>query len=236
MYQGIDAILGEIMAKADEETVIVFSSDHGIVPLDREVRLNNLFAEKGLLKYTLNRETGEYQIDWAKTRAIFLQMDNIYINPAGLGGNYHRASGPEYEKLRDQVIELLTNLKDANGTAPLAKVVKWEAAEKELQLPADRVGDLVVANRPTYGWVEEVTADGQVFADSLKGGYKQAILPESTDAMLTPFVIVGPGVQKNQRLEQPIRHIDQYPTIMTLLGKKIPDFVEGKVLAEVLGR
>jgi len=81
-----------------------------------------------------------------------------------------------------------------------------------------------------------VTADGQVFHDSLKGGYKQAILPESTDAMLTPFVIAGPGVKKNHRLEQPIRHIDQYPTIMTLLGRKIPDFVEGKPLAEVLGR
>lgn len=236
MYQGIDAILGEIMAKADEETIIVFSSDHGIVPLDREVRLNNLFAAKGLLKYTLNRETGEYQIDWARTKAVFLQMDNVYLNPAGLGGNYHRASGPEYEKLRNQVIELLTTLKDANGVAPLAKVVKWEAAERELQLPADRVGDLVVANHPAYGWVEEVTADRQVFADSLKGGYKQAIIPEATDAMLTPFVIAGPGVKKNHRLAEVVRHIDQYPTIMTLLGKTIPDFVEGQPLAEVLAR
>ncbi|NTV14994.1 MAG: sulfatase-like hydrolase/transferase [Desulfobulbaceae bacterium] len=236
MYQGIDAILGEIMAKADDDTVIVFSSDHGIVPLDREVRLNNLFAAKGLLKYTLDRQTGEYRIDWGKTRAIFLQMDNIYLNPAGLAGNYRRASGPEYEELRNQVIEILATLKDDNGVAPLAKVVKWEEAEKELQLPADRVGDLVVANRATYGWVEEVTGDGRVFADSLKGGYKQAILPESTDAMLTPFVISGPGVKKNHRLAQVIRHIDQYPTIMTLLGKKIPDFVEGQPLAEVLGR
>ncbi|MBU0673311.1 MAG: alkaline phosphatase family protein [Proteobacteria bacterium] len=234
MYQGIDAILGEVLAKADPQTYIVLSSDHGIVPLDREVRLNNLFAQEGLLIYRLDATTGIYEINWQKTRAVFLKMDNIYLNPDGLGGNYHRASGPAYEALRDQVTVLLNELKDTDGTIPVVEIVKWEEAEERLQLPADRVGDLVVANRPTYGLVEDLTADREIFHDALKSGYKQAILPDQVEAMRTPFVIMGPGVRKNHQLSKPIRHIDQYPTIMTLLGQAIPDFVEGQVVQEVM--
>lgn len=234
MYQDLDDILGEIMANADEDTYIVFSSDHGIVPLDREVRLNNLFARKGLLKFNINRDTGVYEIDWKNTRAIYLKMDNIYLNPDGLDGNYHRASGKEYEKLRQEVIDLLQDLEDKNGIAPLAKIVKWEDAAEILDLPADRVGDLVVANKPTYGWIEDISADLQVFKKPFKSGYKQAIIPAGVEGMLTPFVIMGPGVKKDYRIPEPIRHIDQYPTIMTLLQQPIPTFVEGKPLEEIM--
>lgn len=233
MYREIDAILGEIMANADEETYIVFSSDHGMVPLDREVRLNNLFARQGLLAYHIDQGTGEYEIDWAKSKAIFLKEDSIYLNPRGLAGNYRRASGPEYEKLRQEVIDLLTELKDENGVHPAARIVKWEDAEKLLDLPPDRIGDLVIANRPTYGWVEDISQDEEIFHTSLKSGYKQAILPGEVEAMLTPFVIMGPGVNKNHKIKKPISHIDQYPTIMNLLRQKIPEFVEGKPVAEI---
>ncbi|MBU0481249.1 MAG: alkaline phosphatase family protein [Proteobacteria bacterium] len=234
-YKGIDDILGEILAGADEETYVVFSSDHGIAPLNREVLLNNFFAEKGLLNYTIDPATGEYAIDWRNTRAIYLKMDNIYINPDGLAGNYHRTSGPGYEQLRAQVIDMLNNeLADENGDTPIAKVVKWENAGDELGLPADRTGDLVIANRPGFGWVEEVTSDKAIFRNSLKAGYKQAIIPEQTSAMLTPFVIMGPGIKKNYQLSETIHHIDQYPTIMRLLNQPVPDFVEGKSINGIM--
>lgn len=233
MYRMIDATLGEVMRRADPDTYIVLSSDHGIVPLDQEVRLNNLFAKHGLLSYRFDEGTGEYEIDWAKTKVIFLQMDNVYINPNGLGGNYSRSSGEAYEKLRQQVIELLEGLKDEKGVNPTAKIVKWEDAEKVLNLPPDRVGDLVIANKPTYGWIEDMSQDLEVFKKSLKSGYKQAILPEAEDAMLTPFIITGPGVKKNYQLSKVISHIDQYPTLMKCLGQQVPPFVEGKTIEEI---
>jgi len=233
MYRGIDVVLGEIMANTDNDTYLVLSSDHGIVPLDLEVRLNNLFAQKGLLNFHMNQNTGEYEIDWAKTRAIYLKMDNIYLNPNGLAGNYKRASGAEYEELRQEVINLLMGLEDEEGVSPVARIVKWENAEEILALPADRVGDLVIANKPTYGWVEDISSDLEVFHKSIKSGYKQAILPEESEAMLTPFVIMGPGIKKNYKIAKPIEHIDQYPTIMILLEQKIPEFVEGKALSEI---
>src|SRR3989344_4228747 len=134
MYKDIDRMIGEIMANADENTIIVLSSDHGAVPLDKYAALNNLFANEGLLKFTLNKATGEPIIDWNRTQAIYLKMDNVYINPNGLAGDYHRASGPEYEALRDKVIQLLISLQDENGKRPVASVTKWEDVEKFLDL------------------------------------------------------------------------------------------------------
>ena len=233
MYQQVDEILGQILENADPDTVIVFSSDHGAVPLDKEVRLNNLFAKNGLLKFNLNKTTKTYEVDWARTKAVFLKMDGVYLNPKGLGGNYQRASGPEYEKLRDQVILILSNLTDTDGTKPLEKILKWEDAG-ELQLPTDRVGDLVIANLAGYNWTESMSNDGVIFTQSDVTGYKQTVLGENNPGMWTPFVIMGPGVKKGVALAQPIHHIEQYPTIMKLLGEALPEFVEGRPIHAVL--
>jgi arylsulfatase A-like enzyme len=231
MYRQVDAILGQILDGADPDTIVVFSSDHGAIPLDREVRLNNLFAKNGLLKFGFNKTTRTYEVDWARTQAVFLKMDGIYLNPKGLDGNYQRAQGPEYEKLRDQVRALLTQLADTDGTRPLEKIVNWEDAG-QLGLPPDRVGDLVIANRAGYNWTESMDDDLTIFAQSAVTGYKQTVLSEDNPGMWTPFVIVGPGIKKGHALSKPIHHMEQYPTIMRLLNEPIPDFVEGKPVQE----
>ncbi len=233
MYKKLDGIIGEILKNADEDTYIVFSSDHGAAPLDQEVYLNNYFAQKELLKMKRDTVNGIDDIDWDKTKVAFLRMDNIYINPHGLGGNWKRGSGEEYEKLRDEVIRLLGDLKDANGATPLANVVKWEDAEQYLNLPSDRVGDLVIANTVGYGWSEEVGSDMKIFERSLVSGYKQGIDPQEK-AVWTPFMIMGPRVKKGAALSAPISHVDQLPTILGLLGVPIPDHVQGKPISEIL--
>lgn len=233
MYKNIDRILGTVLDRADEFTYIVFSSDHGAVPLYKEVRLNNLFAKKGWLKFKYSKRTGEYEIDWAKTKVVFLQMDNIYIHPNGLDDVYRHASGPEYEALRSEVMEEIAKLVDANGIKPLAQVLKREEAN-QLFLPPDRTGDLIIANTAHYVWVEDVTDDLVLFKESLKGGYKQGILPEKEIGMWTPFLIKGPGVKKGYQFEKPINHIDQYSTILKLLKTKAPVHMKGRVLEEIL--
>jgi predicted AlkP superfamily phosphohydrolase/phosphomutase len=231
-YQKIDAIVGEMLDNADENTLIVFSSDHGAAPLNKHVMLNNLFAKEGLLKFDINQQTGEPIIDWKNSKAVFLKMDNVYISSKGLDGNYSRDSGEEYELLREKVTKLLTDLRDEGGGKPLAALVKWEDAEK-FRLPADRTGDLIIANNPGYGWNEEMTEDKEVFVDSLETGYKQAIIPGDSKAMWTPFIIMGPGIKKNHFIAEPISMTDQYPTIMSALNQEIPGFVQGETVKEV---
>ncbi len=235
MYKQLDDLVGNMLKAADGKTLVVLSSDHGAVPLDKSVRLNNLFAREGLLKFSLDPATGEPLIDWEHTQAVFLKMDGIYLRPDGLAGDWKRASGKDYEKLRARVARLLRDLKDGNNKV-LTDVVPWEKARRYLNLPPDRVGDLVVANAPGYGFSEDVTDDMEIFDVPLIAGYKQAIAADKVKGMWTPFMVWGPGVKKNYRIPEPIRLIDQYPTLMTLLGQPVPGFVEGRMLKEIIDR
>jgi len=234
MYRHIDDIVGELLAAADENTLVVLSSDHGAVPLNTWVRVNNLLAKEGLLKFEINTETGEPVVDWKQTKAVYLKMCHVFIDPNGLDGKWKRASGAAYEALRNRIKDLLLDLRDEEGRRPVAHVVKWENVRGFLELPPDRTGDLVIANNPGFGWNEEMTADRNIFTEPLKTGYKQAITSRTVPGMWTPFVAMGPGVRAGHRIADPIDMMDQYPTLMTLLGQRCPDFVEGKVVREIL--
>lgn len=232
MYKRLDAILGEYIKRADDNTIILFSSDHGAVPLDKWVRLNNLFKKKGWLKATINPETGEPIIDWENSTVIYLKMAHVYINPEGLGGNWTRASGPAYRKLREEVRTALLGLEDPlEGIKPVVAAYTWEDVPAFLNLPTDRVGDLVLVNEAGYGWNEEITQDGKLFDIPLKTGYKQAVIAQQHKGMWTPFIIMGKGIKKNYKLPKPINHVDQYATLMRLLN--ISATSDGRVLHEI---
>lgn len=231
MYRKLDGIIGEAIKNSSPETYIVLSSDHGAVPLDKFVKLNNLFAQKGWLKFTIDLKTGEPIIDWENSKVIYLKMAHVYINPIGLAGDYQRASGPAYENLRNEVRLVLSNLKDEDGSKPVVDIENWENVKQYMRLDPDRAGDLVIANAPGYGWDEEMSSDLKIFTVPAITGYKQAIKAQDLPGMWTPFIIAGPGIKENYFLgDKPFPLIDQYPTIMTALKQKIPDFVQGKVL------
>jgi predicted AlkP superfamily phosphohydrolase/phosphomutase len=232
MYKKIDDQIGEIMKNADENSYIVFSSDHGVATLNKSVYLNNFFAKKGLLTIKYDEKNQLYDIDWDKTKVAFLSMDNIYISPTGLGGNWTRSSGVEYEELRNQVIELIKDLKDDEGKNILKDVVRWEDAEKFFDLPTNRVGDLVISNEIGFGWSEEVNKNQDILKTPLTSGYKQAVNPKEK-SVWTPFIISGPGVKKNYQISKPISHIEQLPTILKLMKINKPEYVEGVEVDEV---
>jgi predicted AlkP superfamily phosphohydrolase/phosphomutase len=233
MYRGLDDILGAAMAGAGDDAMIVLSSDHGAIPLDRSVRLNNLFARRGWLSYSIDEATGEPRIDWAASRVVHLTMVHVYIHPDGLGGDWHRASGERYEALRAEVTAALSELEDDDGGRPVCRVLPWEEAGT-LRLPGDRVGDLVLANCAGYGWSEEITADGAIFGTPPMTGYKQGALAAENPGLWAPFVIAGPGVKAGMRIPEPISMVDQLPTILHLLGQPIPEHVQGRVIDEIL--
>ena len=233
LYRQIDDIVGEAVENAGPDAVVVLSSDHGVAPQNHSVRLNNLFAQRGWLTTRTDPSSGAQVVDWAASEVVFLNMYSIFVHPDGLGGDWTRASGPAYDALRDEVVAALMELRDATGQPVVAGVRPWESSTT-LHLPADRVGDLMVSNRPGYGWSETVTADHAVFAVPKVAGYKQSLEPGSSQAVWTPFIIAGPGIKAGHRLAEPIRHIDQLPTILTAMGETVPDHVEGRVLTEVM--
>ena len=233
LYKGLDAIVGEAMKVLSPQDIIVFSSDHGICPLKKLVRINNLFAQKGWLTFKIDPETGKTEIDWANTKVIYLKMAHVYINPKGLAGDWKRSSGKEYEILRDKVKKALVQLKDPSGIAPLSRIVKWEEVEEILQLPSSRTGDLVLEVKPPYFWFEELSEDRKIFTEPLTSGFKQTINPEKYNCVWTPFIIRARGIQPGYKLASPIRHRDQLPTILKAMKIQVPEYVEGRAIEEI---
>ena len=234
MYKKIDQMIGAALDHRPPNGYVVLSSDHGVAPLDFEVRLNNFFAQKGWLRFIKQSATGRLDIDWAKTRVVFLSMNHVFINPAGLGGNYHPAHGAAYERLRVEVQQALSDLADVSGVHPLAAQLRREQVD-QWGLAAEQVGDLVIANRPGYGWVEDISEGAQVFVTSLKAGYKQAILTDQTPALWTPFMIVGPNIKAGYKISRPISHLEQYPTVMKALQLTAPYIPDAPALTEIFG-
>jgi len=234
MYRRIDAILGEMLDRRGPTTVVALSSDHGILPLYRQVRLNNLFARRGWLRFTIDETSGEPTIDWAATRVVYLKMAHVYVHPDGLEGPWHRASGEAYHALRNEVVGAIAALEDADLGRPLVRAVRWEDVEREMLLPADRVGDLVLEVAPGFTWWEEVTEDRRIFTTPATSGYKQAVDAVGNPGMWTPFAVVGPGVRPGSSLPEPISHVDQLPTLLELINVPVPDHVQGRVLREIL--
>lgn len=232
LYVHIDEMIGKALDARGPDAYVILGSDHGAVPLNYEVKLNNLFAQKGWLSFVKD-SNGVPRVDWTRTKVVFLNMNHVFIRPDNLSGNYKPASGPAYEKLRLEVMKALKELKDENGVSPLSGMHTREEAGA-WGLPGERVGDLVIANASGYGWIEDVTADLSVFATSLKSGYKQAILTEQEKGLWTPFLIVGPGVRKGHKLSRPISHLEQYPTVMKLLNVTPPYDPDTSPLIEVL--
>lgn len=234
MYKRADDVLGAVLKNTDQEWVVVLSSDHGNIPLNREVRLNNFFNKLGWLKYKKRRD-GSLAVDFSKTKVFFGREAHIYINPDNLSGQFKHGSGEEYLNFREKVRQKLLDLKDPEtGKNIITHVLKYEEAEN-LELPSKRVGDLIVSSTPGYYLLEEVISDGiTVLGSSRMGGYKQAIWPKSVEGLLTPFVIMGPGVKKGCKIEKPINHVDQFATIAKILGLKTPYQQEGNVIEEIL--
>ena len=232
MYQGIDAVLGEALKNAGPDTVIALSSDHGILAIKREVLVNDLLAREGLLSFSIDPVSGEPVVDWANSKAAFLKMIGVYVNPSGLAGNWKRGSGAEYDALRARVTKLLTALDDG-GEKVVDRVVPWEKAG-ELRLPTDRVPDLVLAMKPGYALTEDMDKSGDLLRVSRQSGYKQAVISDGVPALWTPFVVMGPGVKKGFRLTAPIRNADQAPTLLTLLGVALPPAMQGTPVRELL--
>lgn len=234
MYRRVDEMLGDALDSLGPEAYLVFSSDHGVAALNQEVRLNNLFAAKGWLRIAFDPSGGRHEIDWKRTRVAYLNMNHVYVNPDGLAGPYRVAAGAAYEKLRGEVLGAVQELRNEKGEKPLAGALFREEASA-WGLPGERVGDIVLANSPGFSWAEEVSEDKLIFAQSVRGGYKQAI-PPNDQALWTPFVIVGPGVKAGNALSKPVAHMDQLPTILKLMKVSAPYKMDGEVIGEALSR
>jgi len=249
-YKMADDYIGALLKNADEKTLVVIVSDHGCVPDVRKAIPLNLFKKEGLIVTKRNKE-GKEEIDWSKTKVWVEKPGNcdIYINlkgrdPQGI------VEPEDYEKVRDQVLDILLSWKDPNnGKHPVAIALKKEDAAL-VNYWGDRVGDIFFVHSAGYAWswslgegagdqlalFEEI--DPNAFEFTAHHGPQIPTAETQISSNYAVLVISGPGIKKGYKREVnqlgPVKLVDVVPTISHLIDLSAPAQSQGAILGDFL--
>jgi len=182
-------------------------------------------------------------VDWSRTRAFYLGIEStrIFINVKGRFPFGTVEPGPEYERLRDELIEKLKELKDPDtGEAVVAHAYKGEDIYWGNALP-DAPDILVLwrddlyITRKSYG-AEGDGASDAVIDDNLRFGEIGKLMSIEQTGTHRPngiFHIHGEGIKDGEAFSG-AEIIDIAPTLLYLLDLPVPSDMDGKVLENLL--
>ena len=239
-YERMDRIVGEAMRRLGPHGVLVVCSDHGFASFRRGVNYNTWLVKNGFM--TLKQgvsggrtledlfdrgELGEFfrYVDWSHTRAYAMGLGNIYVNLLGREPSGSVAPGREYDDVRDAIARQLEALVDPETRErPVTRVYRRE--EIYSGFDPRLVPDLRVANSAHYrvGWQTALgEVPPQVFEDNLKAwsGDHCSNDPSLVKGVLFSSARLAPGDP---------RIADIYPTVLDLLGVRVPGEIDGRTL------
>jgi predicted AlkP superfamily phosphohydrolase/phosphomutase len=223
----MDNLLGRILDRIDDQTVLMVISDHGFNSFERGVNLNTWLCQNGFLALEAGAPAGGEWfrgVDWARTRAYALGLNGIYLNQKGRERAGIVPAGREAEQLKKELREKLRGLVDPQ-TGRVAIRAVFDSQFVYAGPYAENAPDLIVGYNQGYraAW-ESVKGKitGAVFEDNSKAW--------SGDHCIDPRLV--PGVLFCNRKISSHRPaiIDIAPTVLELFGLGLPPHLEGKPL------
>ncbi|MBI2822887.1 MAG: alkaline phosphatase family protein [Acidobacteria bacterium] len=226
MYRRMDDLVGRILKKIDEETLLLVISDHGFKSFSRGVNINSWLWQNGYLSLRDGcREGAEWlkDVDWEKTRAYALGLNGLYVNQRGRERRGIVSAGAETASLKEALRRQLKALADpAGGRAAIRNVFDSRMVYNGPYV--ENAPDLLIGYAPGYraSW------------DSVKGKPTATVFEDncrrwSGDHCIDPETV--PGVLfSNWKIdsERPAL-VDVAPTVLSLFGLEIPGHMDGKV-------
>ena len=216
-----------MMKYLDGNTTIFVVSDHGVTPrsvgyenpgIGSLSGITNAVMEELGYTVTYKDESGNLQIDWSKTKAVFQRSSYVYLNvkgrdPQGI------VEPEEYDDLLDEVIGALYNYRDhKSGKRVVAFCMKRDEMES-VGMGGEHCGDILVQLTPNFNKEHAYCPSGVVHE-----GYS-----------LNNLCFFGGGaVKKGVKINRIISIVDIVPTIIHLLGAQMPANVEGGVIWQAL--
>jgi len=182
------------------------------------------FSKREML---IRRFTQEALIDWTTTKAFALPSSaviRLQINRAGREPSGVVAPGAEYEKIRDEIVQRLLEVRDPDtGDKVIETVFKREEIYSGSAL--ELMPDLVA--QPVGGYQIATRFRRNLLFSELPEGYT------GNHRMEGILLLAGPNIAHGQAMHE--AHIlDLYPTILSLLDVPLPPDLDGRVLAEAL--
>lgn len=223
---------GLLKLKQDAWTQLkAFAFRHGITPfaafqLASKIGVQNLAAQ--VSKEQRNNIVGKFlsfdNVDWSRTMAYSMgHMGQVYLNLAGR--EPEGIVGPEeYEQARQQVIDVLQGLQDANGRSLVSHIYTREDAYHgpyaangaDLHLVLD---DYNMIAFPLFA------TEGKVLTQQIRGD-------SGCHRSEGIFLGYGPDIcAAGEQLRANI--LDLAPTIMHMMGTAVPRIMDGQVLQDI---
>lgn len=252
-YRAADEMIGKILEKADDETLVVVTADHGHIPyVYGAAMVGNALINEGLLAYRKDAE-GEMAVDWARTKA-YSQPEHVYVNLKGRDPDGIVDKGVDYETVCDRIISALYGIRDPEGRCPIAFALRKNEAEM-IGLYGDRVGDVVYCNSAGFISLLEPTDDLEEFkfvrgaiSPTDDWGDRSGPIPANTSihgsnmpssrlglgSMMVPLILCGPDIKRGYMMRNRFLLIDIAPTVSHILEMPLPSHCEGSVILEAL--
>jgi predicted AlkP superfamily phosphohydrolase/phosphomutase len=174
-------------------------------------------------------------VDWSKTVAYAEGASpRIFINTASknLGGTIQE--GPEYEAVRDRLINDLMQLRDPDNNAPIIeKVYKKEEIFKGKHV--DSAADLFIEFKRGYTNFKRGNVRDLIIITADKNSEFFMNDPELTGEHLPNGILVmkGPHIKKGIKVVD-TQIVDLFPTVLYLLNLPIPENIDGKILVQAI--
>ena len=227
MYTRMDRLVGRVLEKIDDDTVLFVMSDHGFGAFRREVDLNAWLLAHGYL--ALN-DGGTHtdrpylaDVDWARTRAFAIGLAGIYVNQAGRQAHGIVPAGAATRELVARLKRELDGLVDTACEHEPIAIRETMPAEAAYTGPyVGQAPDLIVGYNRGYrvAWNAATGKCGEhVFADNCKAW--------SGDHGFHPSLVPGVLFSSIPLHDGDARIIDLAPTILDLMGVDAPPYMDG---------
>jgi predicted AlkP superfamily phosphohydrolase/phosphomutase len=220
----MDKLIGRVMEKIDDNTLLMVISDHGFKSFSRCMNLNAWLHQNGYLTLKEGKtESGDWfeDVDWSRTRAYTMGLNGLYLNIKGRE-KQGIVDPADAQALQDEIKKKLDGLVDpASGAIGVTGVFATNVVYRGPY--TENAPDLLVGYGNGYraSWdsvMGKVTS--QIFEDNMKAW--------SGDHCIDPRLVPGVLFSSHKFVEEKHAIVDVAPTILKLFGLALPSYFDGK--------
>jgi len=228
-YRYLDREIGEILGMLDDDTVVLVVSDHGAKTMEGGFVVNEWLRREGWL---VLKEEPQYEgiipfekveVDWEKTTAWGAggYYARLFLNVEGRESQGKIPAG-DYEKVRDELKEMIEALPDHEGKPMGSVAFKPEELYREVRNVAPDLmvyfGNLRWRSLGSFGLPDIYSFENDMGPD------------DANHAQNGVFVLWDPRQNYGGRYVEGLQLMDVAPTVLDLMKVQVPPDMQGKIV------
>ena len=259
-YQLADQMIGDVLENMEDNDRLLIVSDHGMEPVHTMISPNHVLEKAGLLK--LDKD-GKVDSEKSKAFAVASgSIAHIYINLENRERN-GIVSEEEYPVVQKEIMEIFTELKATEPSfvkrvqyiyhkwreklkndderslyqvligskgSPFEKVVAAGDQDQDIEiLQHEQAGDVLLIAKQGY-YIGQDDFESTVKKAEDRGSHGGD--PERME--LRPILYMTGGTYSKGKITESVSTLDIAPTLYQLMDLTAPDFIDGKVIEEII--